>query len=519
VNFPRRALISVTDKSGIADFARGLVEIGFEIISTGGTARILREANIEVTDVSSITDFPEILDGRVKTLHPKIHGGVLARKHLDSDVSALKEHGIAPFELVVVNLYAFEKAAANAELELRDVLEQIDIGGPTLLRAAAKNFHHVLPVTDPEDYSTVLSGFSGDEDLSDEQRLLFARKVFKHTSVYDHAVSQYLDLQTEDGTEFEQTKLVRLDKVQSLRYGENPHQSAAFYTRSDDKLGALANTEQLHGKALSYNNLLDADSAWNLALDLGQDSAVYIKHNNPCGAARHPDLLQALTLARAVDPVSAFGSVVAIGKSVNAAAATFLAETFIEVIMAPSFSEEAKAILMKKKNLRLLEMGTAEMPKRLAPELRCVSGGVLVQNRDYRNDPASEVADAKVVTTRKPSAAELEALKTNWLVAKHVRSNAIVFGHADRVVAVGAGQMSRIDSVKLCQLKGGDALKGSVVASDAFFPFRDGVDALAEAGATAIVQPGGSVRDEEVIDAANEHGLAMLMTGFRHFRH
>ena len=519
MNFPRRALISVTDKSGIVDFAKGLVDLGFEIISTGGTARVLRESNIDVMDVSSVTDFPEILDGRVKTLHPKIHGGVLARMNLDSDVSALKQHGITPFELVVVNLYAFEKAAANSELQLRDVLEQIDIGGPTLLRAAAKNFHHVLPVTDPNDYEAILSGLKNDEGLSAKQRLLFARKVFKHTSVYDHAVSQYLDQQAGDDNEFEQTKLVRLDKVQSLRYGENPHQSAAFYLRSDDKLGSLANAEQLHGKALSYNNLLDADSAWNLSLDLGSDSAVYIKHNNPCGAARHADLLQALTLARAVDPVSAFGSVVAIGKPVDEKAASFLAETFIEVIMAPRFSDEAKAILMKKKNLRLLEMGTSEMPKRLAPELRCVSGGVLVQNRDYRSDPASEVAEAKVVTERKPTEAELEALKTNWLVAKHVRSNAIVFGHADRVVAVGAGQMSRIDSVKLCQLKGGEALKGSVVASDAFFPFRDGVDALAEAGATAIVQPGGSVRDEEVIQAANEHGLAMLMTGYRHFRH
>jgi len=404
-------------------------------------------------------------------------------------------------------------------LALAEVLEEIDIGGPTLLRASAKNFRHVLPVIDPNDYGRVIEALSSDSGFSDEERCAFAKKVFEHTSRYDHAVTTYLGTQMGQDSGFADSILCRFDKIQDLRYGENPHQTAAFYRRVDTHGGALAGANQLHGKALSYNNLLDADSAWNLALDLGEDGAVFIKHNNPCGAARHGNLIDAVRLARAVDPVSAFGSVVAVGKTIDAETASFLAETFIEVIMAPAFSEDALATLTKKKNLRLLQMGEAKLPERTARELRCVSGGVLIQDRDLRSEPWSELNDAKLVTDRKPCEEELAALHTSWLVAKHVRSNAIVFGHSDRVVAVGAGQMSRIDSVKLCQLKGGEALKGSVVASDAFFPFRDGVDALAEAGATAIVQPGGSIRDEEVIQAANEHGLAMLMTGIRHFRH
>lgn len=515
----RRALLSVTNKDGIVEFAQGLTGLGFEIVSTGGTARVLRENGLEVTDVSAVTGFPEILDGRVKTLHPLVHGGVLARLHLERDVAALAEHKITPFEVVAVNLYAFEKAAEKPDMALADVLEEIDIGGPTLLRASAKNFRHVLPVIDPTDYASVLEALSSEEGLSEEKRCTFALKVFRHTARYDHAVTQYLEAQGEPETDFPESMLFRFDKIQDLRYGENPHQSAAFYRRIDRQGGALAQAEQLHGKALSYNNLLDADSAWNLALDLGEESAVFIKHNNPCGAARHPELIEAVRLARAVDPVSAFGSVVAIGKPIDAATATFLAETFIEVIMAPSFSDEALATLTKKKNLRLLKMGDVKLPSQVPQELRCVSGGVLVQDRDLRPDPWGELEGAKVVTERQPSEDELAALTTAWLVAKHVRSNAIVFGHADRVVAVGAEQMSRIDSVKLCQLKGGDALEGSVVASDAFFPFRDGLDALAEAGATAVIQPGGSIRDDEVIQAANEHGLAMLMTGIRHFRH
>lgn len=516
----KRALISVTDKEGVVEFARDLTEIGFEIVSTGGTASCIREAGIDVTDVSQVTGFVEILDGRVKTLHPKIHGGILARRDVQSHNDQLAEHDIAAFDIVAVNLYAFERAAADPAATLDAVIEQIDIGGPTLLRAAAKNHAHVAVVVDPRDYDAVVHDFRNGEGPDIATRRAYALKVFRHTAHYDRAVSEYLTRHASDEDPvLPETLTLQFHKVRDLRYGENPHQRAAFYREADPTPGALAQAELLWGKPLSFNNLLDADSAYNLAMDLGESAAVYVKHNNPCGAAQHHNLVDAIQIARACDPVSAFGAVVALGRPVDIDAARALSETFIEVIIAPAFDEDALAVLKKKKNLRLLATGSFTRPLDGGRDVRRIGGGLLAQTRDVRPDPLAEIERAKVVTKRAPTDEERAALSFVWLVAKHVRSNAIVFGHADRVVAVGAGQMSRVDAVRLCELKGGDALKRTVVASDAFFPFRDGVDILAEAGATAVVQPGGSIRDEEVIAAADEHGLAMLATGVRHFRH
>ena len=513
----RRALISVTDKIGVVEFASALVELGAEIVSTGGTAAVLRDAGVAVTDVAEVTGFPEILDGRVKTLHPKIHGGVLARRDAEH-AAQLEAHGINPIDLVAVNLYAFEDAASAPDATIEDAIEQIDIGGPTLLRAAAKNHAFVVPLVDPRDYQRVIDALAAD-GLSLEARRGLALKVFQHTQHYDQAIAQYLTTKIEgDDGALPDTFSMELRKVQDLRYGENPHQSAAFYTDNNPPPTSLARAEQLNGKALSFNNLLDADSALALAMDLGERSAVFVKHNNPCGAAVADDLIEAIHKARACDPVSAFGAVVAIARPIDLATAELLAETFIEVVVAPSYTPEALERLQTKKNLRLLAVGPFGLPP-AGRDVRRISGGLLVQTKDAGHDPAREVAGAKVATKRSPTAQEMDGLAFNWAVAKHVRSNAIVFGHADRSVAVGAGQMSRVDAVKLCRLKGGDALKGAVVASDAFFPFRDGIDILAAAGASAIVQPGGSIRDEEVIAAADEHGLAMVLTGVRHFRH
>ncbi len=514
----RRALISVTDKTGVVDLAKGLAELGAEILSTGGTAAAIREGGIEVTDVSEVTGFPEILDGRVKTLHPKIHGGVLARGDSPDHAAQLEEHEIRPIDLVAVNLYAFENAVSAGDITIDQAIEQIDIGGPTLLRAAAKNHASVIPVVDPRDYERVLEALKGDGVAIDERRAL-ALKVFRHTHHYDGAIAQYLDAQVGGGeAALPETLALEFRKIQDLRYGENPHQIAAFYADSNPPPASLSRAEQLNGKALSFNNLLDADSALGLAKDLGSRGAVFVKHNNPCGAAVADTLTDAIQKARACDPVSAFGAVVALSKPVDLAAAELLAETFIEVVVAPGFDDDALERLKRKKNLRLLSVGPfGGLP--VGRDVRRVSGGLLVQSKDGGRDPASEIAEATVATKRAPTDEERAALAFNWAVAKHVRSNAIVFGHADRSVAVGAGQMSRVDAVKLCELKGGDALKGAVVASDAFFPFRDGVDILAAAGASAIVQPGGSIRDQEVIEAADEHGLAMILTGVRHFRH
>ena len=519
----KRALISVTDKRGVVDLAKGLSALGVEVISTGGTAKAIEAGGVAVVPLERFTGFPEMLDGRVKTLHPKVHAGILARRELETHVEQMKAQQLDYIDLVVVNLYDFHGAASRPEATFEEVVEQIDIGGPTLLRSAAKNHRDVLVVVDPDDYAGLLAALQAGE-VDQAQRRAFALKVFEHTHTYDAAVADYLraQLSKDEDEAHPPVWSQRFVRVQSLRYGENPHQTAAFY-REDGAPRGIAAVEQLQGKALSYNNLLDLDAAYGVAVDLPKGCAVFIKHNNPCGAAVGETAAEAIKIARACDPLSAFGSVVAVDRPLDQAAAEVLTEAFVEVVLAPGYDEGALAVLAKKKNLRVLKLPSAQdwAPQAAGEELRRIRGGLLVQSRDGGGGEglSTEVANAKVVTKRAPSEAELKALDFAWVAARHVRSNAIVFSHHDRLVAVGAGQMSRVDSVKICRLKAQDQLKGAVVASDAFFPFRDGVDNLAEAGATAIVQPGGSVRDEEVIQAANEHQIAMIFTGFRHFRH
>jgi phosphoribosylaminoimidazolecarboxamide formyltransferase/IMP cyclohydrolase len=521
----RRALLSVTNKDGLVAFARGLAELGVEIISTGGTAKILEGAGVSVVPLDVFTGHPEMLDGRVKTLHPRVHGGILARRDLESHRREVAERGLAYIDLVCVNLYDFDGAVAKPAATFEDILENIDIGGPTLLRASAKNHPSVIPVVDPKDYDRILQVLRSGRDLSPEERCELALKVYRETSRYDRAIAAYLErtLRKERSTDgaSEEEIIRRLSKVQPLRYGENPHQRAAFYRDSDQAPSFLSAAKQLQGKELSFNNLLDLDSALSLVIDLGKTSAVYIKHNNPCGAATQATLAEAVGAARACDPVSAFGAVIAVNQAVDPRTAEVLTEAFIEAVIAPGYSPEALAVLGRKANVRVLLLDRPEdwRPGDGLSDLRQIRGGYLLQTKDVSPSVRDEVENAKVVTRRAPTLDEKAALLFNWIVAKHVRSNAIVFGHTDRVVAVGAGQMSRVDSVKLCVLKGKDALRGTAVASDAFFPFRDGVDVLAEAGATAIAQPGGSIRDEEVIRAADEHGVAMIFTGVRHFRH
>ncbi|MCK6551073.1 bifunctional phosphoribosylaminoimidazolecarboxamide formyltransferase/IMP cyclohydrolase [Myxococcota bacterium] len=520
----KRALLSVTDKTGLADFARALVELGVEVVSTGGTAQLLQREGVPVTPLDRFTGSPEMLDGRVKTLHPRVHGGILARRELASHRDEVARFGLDYIDLVAVNLYDFDGTVKKPGATFEDIVENIDIGGPTLLRAAAKNHASVIPVVRPTDYPRIIDALRSGRGLDERERRALALEVYRATARYDRAVSAWLESVVADGASAELPAVLerRWDKLQDLRYGENPHQAAAFYGDAGVVPSHLAAARQLQGKELSFNNLLDLDSALGLAVDLGATTAVFIKHNNPCGVATRPTLAEAIHVARACDPVSAFGAVIAVTGEVDARAAEVLTEAFIEAVIAPAYTAEALAVLAKKVNVRVLVLDRAEDWRgSTSPgwDLRPVRGGLLVQSKDARPRLADELDGAKVVSKRPPTDAERRALAFTWAVAKHVRSNAIVFGQEDRVVAVGAGQMSRVDSVKLCGLKAGAALKGTVVASDAFFPFRDGVDVLAEAGATAIVQPGGSIRDEEVIRAADEHGVAMMFTGVRHFRH
>ena len=519
----KRALLSVADKNGLADFARGLTKLGFEIVSSGGTASQLEREGLSVRRVSEITEFPEILGGRVKTLHPRIHGGILARRELASDVGELEQHAIVPVDVVAVNFYPFERKVAEGS-PVAEILENIDIGGPSMLRAAAKNFRHVLPVTDPADYALVLEKLDSGVDLA--TRLYLARKAFRASARYESAIATFLDtLEAEDGTlalskteGFPESLTLAFDKVQDLRYGENPHQSAAFYRDAgSEPATGVAGAEQLHGKELSYNNILDLDAGWRLARELPGEraAAVVIKHTNPCGAALGESLVEAYRSARATDPVSAFGGIVALNRAVDEAVATELASTFLEAVIAPAYDEAALGILTAKKNLRLMRVNEPVPPPWLGRNLCRVLGGLLVQDWDVGG---SDV-ELEIATRRRPTEAEESALRFAWLVAKHVKSNAIVLASGEALLGVGAGQMSRVDSCRLAVEKAQSSLEGAVAASDAFFPFRDGVDALAEAGIRAIIQPGGSVRDEEVIQAANERDLAMVFTGHRHFRH
>jgi len=510
------ALLSVSDKRSLVPFAQGLVRLGYSLLSTGGTLAALQKAGVPATQVSEHTQSPEILGGRVKTLHPRIHGGILGRPTLESDAAELKANDIPPISLVVVNLYPFRETVAKGAPEA-EVIEQIDIGGPSMVRSAAKNFAHVTVVVDPDDYDAVLAELAKGP-VGEPTRRALMRKAFAHTAAYDAAISAYLSEQANEP--FPEELTVGFRKAQGLRYGENPHQKGAFYRAHQAPQGpSVAFAEVLQGKELSYNNLLDLDAALALCLEFPErDAAIVIKHNTPCGVALDDVLERAYRTARAVDEISAFGGIVALNREVDEATAKALAETFLEAVIAPGYSEAARGILAAKKNLRLLD-ARAHWPKgaKAAPyrELRSVSGGVLVQDRDVVEPPS----DWKVVSKRQPTEAELLALRFAWRVCKHVKSNAIVFATGDRLLAAGGGQTSRVDSVKIAAARGGASLQGSAVASDAFFPFRDGLDEAAKAGARCVVQPGGSVRDAELIAAADEHDLAMVVTGIRHFRH
>jgi phosphoribosylaminoimidazolecarboxamide formyltransferase/IMP cyclohydrolase len=521
----QRAILSVTDKTGLVDFAKQLAGLGVELISTGGTARLLRDSGIRVKDISELTGFPEMLDGRVKTLHPRVHGGILHVRENPEHRTTVAEHGIQPIDMVVVNLYAFEKTAAKPGVRLDELIENIDIGGPSMIRSAAKNFHDVAVVTSPADYPAIAEEMraSGGE-LSGKTKWALAQKAFALTASYDSAIASTLErvhangdfeLQTTGG--FPPTLRLRYNKVMDLRYGENPHQKAAMY--SDGSEVGVANGKQLQGKELSYNNIVDLQAAWDLAAEFDEPFCAIIKHTNPCGSAVGKDVIEAFQRAFECDPVSAFGGVIALNRPVDGAVAEAIAglrhngvALFIECIIAPSFDEAARTRFSKRKDLRLLEVNPAPMKY----VIKAVSGGVLVQDNDlHKLDPAS----VKVVTQRPPTEQEMKDLLFAWKIGKHVKSNAILYAKDGRSVGVGAGQMSRVDSAKIGAMKSVLGTKGSVAASDAFFPFPDGVEEIAKAGATAIIQPGGSVRDQEVIDTANKLGLAMVTTGVRHFRH
>src|SRR6202161_290375 len=516
-----RALLSVTDKTGLADFAPKLSDLGIELISTGGTAKLLRDSGIAVKDISELTGFPEMLDGRVKTLHPKVHGGILHRRENPAHVAAVGEHGIQPIDMVVVNLYAFEKTAGKPGVAFEELIENIDIGGPSMIRSAAKNFHDVAVVTSSADYPAIaeeLSRTGGALALETKWRL--AQKAFATTAAYDSAIASTLErvldlknFQLPASEAFPQILRLSFQKTLDLRYGENPHQKAAMY--SDGSGAGVANARQLQGKELSFNNIVDLQAAWDLAQEFDSDDAavcVIIKHTNPAGTATGKTLAEAYKRALECDPVSAFGGVIGVNRAIDVEAAEEMHKLFLEVIAAPSFDEAAKARFATKRNLRLVEVKAA--PQKWI--LKNVSGGILLQDNDSR--PLQDV-DLKVVTQRAPTPGETRALLFAWKVCKHVKSNAIVYARDGQTVGVGAGQMSRVDSCKIGAMKAVLPLKGTVAASDAFFPFPDGVEEIAKAGATAIIQPGGSVRDQEVIEAADRLGLAMIFTGVRHFRH
>ena len=519
----QRAILSVTDKSGLVDFARQLAGMNVELISTGGTAKLLRDSGVKVKDISELTGFPEMMDGRVKTLHPKVHGGILHIRNNPGHVAAAREHGIEPIDMVVVNLYAFEKTASKPDAHFDELIENIDIGGPSMVRSAAKNFRDVAIVTSPADYAAIASEMeSSSGSLSLATRWNLAQKAFAQTAAYDKAIASTLADIALDGSEFHlhrgqpahtafPDKLhVSLKKVMDLRYGENPHQGAAMY--SDGSTTGVANSRQLQGKELSYNNIVDLQAAWDLAQEFTETVCAIIKHTNPSGTATGATLREAYVRALEADPISAFGGVIGVNRVIDGAAAEEMAKLFVEVIAAPGFDSAARQAFAAKKNLRLVEV----KPGQQNWVMKNVSGGMLVQDADIR--PLTP-ADLKIVSKRQPTQEEMRAMLFAWKVCKHVKSNAIVYARDGQTVGVGAGQMSRVDSCKIGAMKAILPLKGTVAASDAFFPFPDGVEEIARAGATAVIQPGGSMRDPEVIEAANRLGLAMVLTSVRHFRH
>jgi len=510
----KRALISVSDKNGVADFARELVSLGFELVSTGGTKKMLQEQGIPVISVSDVTGFPEILEGRVKTLNPFIHGGLLAKQDDEEHLNQIKKHGIQPIQLVCVNLYPFQQTIEKPDVTVEDAIENIDIGGPSMLRSSAKNHQYVTVVVDPADYETVLSELKADGETTLETRRKLAAKVFRHTAAYDAIIADYMtDLAKEETPE----KLtVTYELKQTLRYGENPHQQAAFYKKPLGSKFSIAYAEQLHGKELSYNNINDADAALQIVKEFDGPAAVAVKHMNPCGVGTGNTIFEAFEKAFAADPVSIFGGIIALNREVDAQTAAKLHEIFLEIIIAPSYTEEAMAILTeKKKNLRLLTISFDEVNK---PEARMttIEGGLLVQDRD-----AYTLLNATITvpTKRQPTPEEWEALKLGWKVVKHVKSNAIVVSDRDMTLGVGAGQMNRVGSAEIALKQAGEKAKGAALASDAFFPMNDTVEAAAKAGITAIIQPGGSIKDADSIKKADEYGIAMVFTGVRHFKH
>ncbi len=514
-----RAILSVSDKTGLVDFARELAGMGIEIFSTGGTKKALSAENVPIKSISELTGFPEILDGRVKTLHPVVHGGILCRRDIPAHMEEMEKQGMGTIDMVVVNLYPFVQTVSKPGVELQEALENIDIGGPTMIRASAKNFPHVLVVVDPSDYPRMLELLkAGEVNLEERQKL--AQKAFQHVAMYDTAISQYL-LEKENGFALPENMTIALKKISDMRYGENPHQSAAFY--KEERVGdvtrknTVAEAKQLWGKELSFNNILDADAAWNAATEFGEQTVSIIKHTNPCGLASHSDMVEAYRQALSGDPVSAFGGIVAINRPMTVATAEEIVKTFYEIVIAPQYEPGAIEILKTKKDLRILDMG---LPKEEASTMhydyRRVGGGVLVQMGDMIEEAPGTW---RLVTKRSPTADEMDGLIFAWKVAKHVKSNAIVLAKGTTLLGMGAGQPSRVDSVEIALKKAGEEASGSVLASDAMFPFPDGIEAAAAGGVTAVVHPGGSVRDELVIEAADRLNLAMLFTGIRHFKH
>ncbi len=523
------ALISVSDKAGVLELARALHELGIGLLSTGGTAKLLADSGLPVTEVATVTGFPEMLDGRVKTLHPKVHGGLLARRDMPEHMAALATHGIATIDLLVVNLYPFEATVAKAGCTLEDAIENIDIGGPAMVRSAAKNWKDVAVLTDANQYDTVIAELKAHGAVSTKTKFALSVAAFNRISNYDAAISDYLsafDLETGMLSTFPGQSNGRFVKLQDLRYGENPHQAAAFYRDLHPAPGSLVTAKQLQGKELSYNNIADADAAWECVKSFDDAACVIVKHANPCGVALAADAAGAYKKAFQTDPTSAFGGIIALNREVDETTAQAISQQFVEVLMAPAYSEAALAVFKAKANVRVLQIDlpdaagdTAWARGRNAQDVKRVGSGLLIQTADNHE---LTVADLKVVTKVQPTQQQLEDLLFAWKVATYVKSNAIVFCKDGMTMGVGAGQMSRLDSARIASIKAGHAgltLAGTVVASDAFFPFRDGLDVVVDAGATAVIQPGGSMRDQEVIDAADERGVAMVFTGVRHFRH
>jgi phosphoribosylaminoimidazolecarboxamide formyltransferase/IMP cyclohydrolase len=512
----QRALISVSDKTGILEFAIELQKTGVEILSTGGTADLLRKGGVPVIQVSDYTGFPEMMDGRIKTLHPRVHGGILARRDVPEHVKAMEDHGIRPIDLVVINLYPFEETVARKDCSLEDAIENIDIGGPAMVRSAAKNFKDVVVLVNPADYSLILEEVkAGTVTLETRSRL--CRDAFAHTARYDSLISTYLTERRQEESDYPPLLNQPFEKVQELRYGENPHQSAALYKESSPLPSDIVSAQQLQGKELSFNNFIDLNAAWELVKEFDKGVVVIIKHTNPCGVAQGEDQLKAFIVAREVDPTSAFGGILGFNRPVTAKTAEEITKNFVEAVVAPGFEPEALKLFASKKNVRLMQMPELGYTQDTGKfDLKRIGGGLLVQSRDSLTYIEGQI---KVVSERKPDDREMEDMKFAWIVAKHVKSNAIIYAKDQEIIGIGAGQMSRVDSARVAVEKARKPLQGGVMASDAFFPFRDSIDEAAKNGITAIISPGGSIRDEEVLQAASEHNIAMVFTGTRHFKH